>query len=140
MKIGLWGGSGGTAQDIIEVPKRLVTVTINCGDAIDSIEFTYTDRAGQERSAGPWGGSGGVGHQIGLASHELVHEVSGTYDFVGGVQVINSFKLVTNLRTWGPMGVASGTTFCTTAPTDTSIVGFYARSGTFLDAIGVYCL
>ncbi|TVU25517.1 hypothetical protein EJB05_28016, partial [Eragrostis curvula] len=81
-----------------------------------------------------------VTRSIGLASHELVHEVSGTYDFVGGVQVINSFKLVTNLRTWGPMGVASGTTFCTTAPTDTSIVGFYARSGTFLDAIGVYCL
>jgi hypothetical protein len=33
-------------------------VTIRCGDAINSIAFTYTNRAGQKRTAGPWGGDG----------------------------------------------------------------------------------
>jgi hypothetical protein len=60
-KIGLWGGPGGSAQDITaeRPPQRLHSVTVRAGVAVDSIEFTYTDSAGQRRAAGRWGGLGG---------------------------------------------------------------------------------
>jgi hypothetical protein len=59
-KIGLWGGQGGSQQDITVPPKRLQSLTIRSGNAIDSIQFTYTDKAGQKHTAGPWGGFGGT--------------------------------------------------------------------------------
>lgn len=60
-KIGLWGGPGGSAQDITttEAPRRLNSVTIRAGIAVDSIEFTYTGKDRQRRTAGRWGGLGG---------------------------------------------------------------------------------
>jgi hypothetical protein len=59
-KIGLWGGQAGSQQDLTVPPKRLQSLTIPSGNAIDSIQFTYTDKAGQKHTAGPWGGFGGT--------------------------------------------------------------------------------
>jgi hypothetical protein len=60
-KVGVWGGEGGSAQDIAttEPPRRLQSLTVRAGVAVDSIEFTYTDTGGQTRTAGRWGGLGG---------------------------------------------------------------------------------
>jgi hypothetical protein len=60
MKMGPWGGNGGAAFDIPEPPRSLQSVTIGFGDVINSIAFSYTDRAGQARTAGRWGGDGAV--------------------------------------------------------------------------------
>jgi hypothetical protein len=59
IKIGPCGGSGGSAQDITVEPKRLQSITIRSGAVIDSIGFSFLDNAGNSRSAGPWGGTGG---------------------------------------------------------------------------------
>jgi hypothetical protein len=59
-KLGPWGGQGGTAFDIPEPPLSLQTVTIGYGDVINCIAFSYTDQAGQKKTAGPWGGSDGA--------------------------------------------------------------------------------
>lgn len=61
-KSGLWGGNEGGERDIKEVPRRLESVTIRSGHAIDSIAFSYTDQYGQSRTEGPWGGAGGTDH------------------------------------------------------------------------------
>lgn len=55
-KIGTWGGDEGSVNDIVEPTKRLESITIHSGYAVDSIEFSYVDQAGQKRTAGPWGG------------------------------------------------------------------------------------
>ncbi|KAF8694542.1 hypothetical protein HU200_038165 [Digitaria exilis] len=137
-KVGLWGGKGGSAQDITEPPKRLQSVTIRSDIAIDSIEFTYTDESSQRHTAGRWGGPGGYPHTIDLADSEYVTEISGTYGTFQGVTVLTSFKIVTNERSWGPWANENGKHFTFSVPTSTSVVGFYGSGGTFLDAIGVY--
>jgi len=59
-KLESWGGSGGSPKDITEPPKRLQSISISSATVIDSIAFSYTDEAGKEQSAGPWGGAGGT--------------------------------------------------------------------------------
>ncbi|PWZ17901.1 Salt stress-induced protein [Zea mays] len=140
-KIGLWGGEGGSAQDITttEPPQRLHSLTVRAGAAVDSIEFTYTDRGGQRRAAGRWGGLGGNLRTIDLGDAEDVREVSGTYGTFEGATTLTSFRILTSSRAWGPWGVENGTRFCITAPVGSSIVGFYGRATSRLvAALGVY--
>jgi len=139
--IGVWGGGGGSAQDITttEPPQRLHSLSVRTGFAVDSIEFTYTDRGGQRRTAGRWGGLGGNLRTIDLGDAEVVREVSGTYGMFEGATTLTSIRILTSSRTWGPWGIEDGTRFCITAPIGSSIVGFYGRSTSRLvAAIGVY--
>ena len=73
-----------------------------------------------------------------LGSNEFVTELAGTFDRFDGVICLTSFKLVTNERTFGPWALPKGTPFSISAPAGSAIVGFYARGGRFLNAIGVY--
>lgn len=63
-KIGLWGGTRGRLHGISVAPHNLRSVIIRSGLIIDSLAFTYYDRSGQEKTAGPWGGSGGSEHTV----------------------------------------------------------------------------
>lgn len=59
VKIGTWGGAGGSARDITAAPpQRLQSVTIRWGKVIDWIAFSYLDGDGKPHTAGPWGGNG----------------------------------------------------------------------------------
>ncbi|CAL4898866.1 unnamed protein product [Urochloa decumbens] len=137
-KIGPWGGNGGSAQDITELPKHLESITIMSGVVIDSIKFSYIDQAGQKRTAGPWGGPGGSPHTIDLGATEFVKEMSGTFGTFDGATVITSFKLVTNVRTFGPWAEEKGTPFRVPVQSGSGIVGFFARAGKYLDAVGIH--
>lgn len=64
VKIGLWGGNGGSAQDISVPPKKLLGVTIYSSDAIRSIAFNYIGVDGQEYAIGPWGGGEGTSTEV----------------------------------------------------------------------------
>ncbi|KAL6851941.1 hypothetical protein ACP4OV_020126 [Aristida adscensionis] len=140
-KVGPWGGNGGSAQDIKEAPRRLESITIRSGSVVDSIAFSYVDQDGQKRTAGPWGGPGGNPNTIQLAPSEFVKEVSGTFGVYNGVNAINSIKFVTNMKTYGPFGLQQGTTpFSVPVQNNCGVVGFFARSNKYLEAIGVYVL
>ena len=78
--------------------------------------------------------------QIDLAPSEYVMEVSGTYGLCSPHPdvVITSLTLVTNLCSYGPFSQPTGTPFHTRVDNSASIVGFFGRSGIYLDAIGVY--
>ena len=58
VKLGTWGGDGGSACDLTVAPKRLESITISWGKVIDWISFSYRDRSGKLHTAGPWGGNG----------------------------------------------------------------------------------
>ncbi|KAF6998551.1 hypothetical protein CFC21_014666 [Triticum aestivum] len=139
-KLGPWGGSGGSDKDIVEAPRRLESITVSSGSIIDSIKFSYVDQAGQKHTSGPWGGSGGNPNTIVLGASEFVKEVSGTYGIYDADQhnIIMSLKFITNVKAYGPFGEANGTPFTIPVENNSSIVGFFGRSGIYLDALGVY--
>ena len=78
--------------------------------------------------------------QVQLGESEVVTQVSGTVgSFDGIAAVVTSIKFVTNLGTYGPWGEEKGTPFAVPVqPGGGGVVGFFARSGIYLDAIGVY--
>lgn len=135
IKIGAWGGDGGTEFDVTEPPKRLESMTVRAGDSVDSIGFSYVDEEGQKHSVGPFGGTGGQPTTIEFAAEEYVRKFSGTIfrSFVA------SLEIETNIKTYGPYGKAHNDyPFSIPLPENVSIVGFFGRAGKFLDAIGVY--
>lgn len=138
-KIGPWGSSHeGTVQDITESPKRLESITLYHGWSVDSISFTYLDHAGEKHKAGPWGGPGGDPIMIEFGSSEFLKEVSRTFGPYEGSTVIRSINFITNKQTYGPFGRQEGTPFSVPAQNNSSVVGFFGRSGKYINAVGVY--
>ncbi|CAL5009280.1 unnamed protein product [Urochloa decumbens] len=131
----------GAAFDIPEAepPRCLQTVTVEYGDVINSIAFSYSNEAGEKKTAGPWGSHGALTRTIMLAPSEIIKQVLGTTSTVGEDTVVTSLTLVSNLTTYGPFGTTNGTPFCSQAPeSNRSIAGFYARAGEAVNALGVY--
>ncbi|CAL5089649.1 unnamed protein product [Urochloa decumbens] len=138
-KIGTLGGSGGSLEDIPQASKRLESIMVfSSSRVVNSFAFSYVDYAGRKHSAGPWGSAGGDPHPIPLAGSEVVTQVSGTIGSFSGYTVITSIKFVTSRDTYGPWGKENGTPFTVPVQPGSGIVGFFARAGMYLDAIGVY--
>ncbi|XP_062182481.1 cysteine-rich receptor-like protein kinase 44 [Phragmites australis] len=140
VKLGMWGGNDGSFHDLSVMPRRLVSVTIRCGEAIDSIMFSYIGADLNEHMAGPWGGPyGEQPRKIILGPNEIVKEISGTYaHYKIATDVIRSLSIVTNVKRYS-FGELKGNTFRIPVENNGHVVGFYARSeGWFLNAIGVY--
>ncbi|KAK3126817.1 hypothetical protein QOZ80_7AG0563270 [Eleusine coracana subsp. coracana] len=138
IRLGPWGGEGGSAQFITETPKHLESITIHSGAVVDSIEFSYIDHSGQKHSSGRWGGPGGNPHTINLAQNEFLTEISGTVGSFNGLTVITSITLVSNIEdTHGPFGEVKGTPFSVPLLNGSGVVGFFASTGQFLDSFGV---
>ncbi|CAL4988105.1 unnamed protein product [Urochloa decumbens] len=136
---GPWGGDGGNTRDITVAPKSLKSVKVCSAVVVDALSFCYIDRNGREHSTPLWGGVGGSIRTINLGPSEFVKEVSGTYGpFSPLPNVITSLTLVTNLCSYGPFGQPTGTPFHTRVDRTGTIVGFFGRSGMYLNAIGVY--
>ncbi|WVZ49606.1 hypothetical protein U9M48_000947 [Paspalum notatum var. saurae] len=139
--MGPWDREAGAAFDIPETepPRCLQTVTIGYGEVINSIAFSYTNEAGEKKTAGPWGSHGALTRTIMLAPSEIIKQVLGTTSTVGKDTVVTSLILVSNLTTYGPFGTTNGTPFCSEDPeSNKSIAGFYARAGEAVNALGVY--
>jgi hypothetical protein len=78
--------------------------------------------------------------QIQLVDSEFVKEISGAFGRFEGAIVVTSLRFVTNVRTIGPWLVREipGTPFSVPVQRGSGIVGFFARAGKYLDAIGVH--
>ncbi|CAM0870783.1 unnamed protein product [Alopecurus aequalis] len=137
-KVGPWGGDWGQDHYVDVVPRRLISVVVCSGEVIDSLTFIYIDHDGHQHTAGPWGGLGmskkGAFHTIMLGRSEIVKEVYGTI----GPNTITSLSFVTNITTYGPFGDGDGTQFRSPVQDNDSIVGFFAKAGKHIDAIGFY--
>ncbi|KAI3786150.1 hypothetical protein L1987_45281 [Smallanthus sonchifolius] len=139
IQLGRWGGDVGSYWDD-GVHNGVREITLVYGNCIDSIRVTY-DNNGKSFRAVKHGGMGGTkSAQIKLHfPEEILISVSGHYCpvVVGGFPVIRSLTLKSNRRRFGPFGVEEGTpfSFFTNAG---HIVGFYGRSGWFVDSIGFH--
>ncbi|OEL30474.1 Mannose/glucose-specific lectin [Dichanthelium oligosanthes] len=139
-KIGPWGGEGGSPWDIKEAPYRLESVTICSDIVVNSLEFSYHGHGWQMHTIGPWGGAGGSSCKIELGPSEFL---TGAYGTTGSftnapADVVTSLTLVTNARSYGPFGQGGGIPFQVPMQGNRSIVGFFGRAGSYLNAIGVY--
>lgn len=89
VKVGPWGGHGGTPRDMNYArapPDHLDSITVRSGGGggflpgghINSLSFVYVDLKGQSIPVGPWGTSrAGTVSTITLGQDEYVVEVSG---------------------------------------------------------------
>ncbi|CAI9266274.1 unnamed protein product [Lactuca saligna] len=139
IQLGPWGGNGGCSWND-GVYSGIREISIVYGSCIDSICVTY-DKFGKPFLGEKHGGMGGTeAAKIKLQfPEEILISVSGHYCPVvyGGGPVIRSLTFKSNQRTFGPFGVEEGTPFNFIA-NGGLVVGFYGRSGWFLDSIGFY--
>jgi jacalin-like lectin domain-containing protein len=113
--------------------RRLTEVRIRSGVFIDAIQLVYEDVIGQKIISPMHGGTGGTLSVFKLAPGEYITRISGKYGWY-----IDHLLIETNkgkAKGWGGTGGSANYTY--TAPPGSSIHGFFGRSGTFIDAIGV---
>ncbi|CAM0948964.1 unnamed protein product [Alopecurus aequalis] len=142
-KVGPWGGNGGQVHDITTAPHRLKSVTICSGTVVESLMFAYLDNDGRQHTAGPWGRSG-VSARTETIKFRDSEFLTGVYGRTGlfsnaSGDVVTSLSFVTNEGSrFGPFGEAAGTPFQIEMWDKGSIVGFFGRAESYLNAIGVY--
>ncbi|KAJ1700303.1 hypothetical protein LUZ63_000082 [Rhynchospora breviuscula] len=136
-KLGPCGGNGGAVRDMVLTGvTRIVKIGIRHGAAIDALIVWYERNCCLE-STGLWGGGGGCLTEITLRPNEYITSISGHIGNMWNCRVVKSLTLVTNFCTYGPYGTQQGHHFQLSC-SGGQIVGFHARCGLLLDAIGVY--
>ncbi|XP_020101270.1 salt stress-induced protein-like isoform X3 [Ananas comosus] len=139
VKLGYFGGDGGNHHDINGYPTRVTKIVIRSSDVIDSLAYEYVED-GKTFSVGPWGGSGGTSTTIEFQPGEFLTAIDGSMgDFHGISDLVKSLSFSTNVRNYGPFGIAGETPF--SIPIQSGrVVAFYGRSATYVNAIGIYLL
>ncbi|KAK1603529.1 hypothetical protein QYE76_000100 [Lolium multiflorum] len=133
VRMGPCGGGGGHDRDMdMRGVNRVVKVVVRHGDTVDAISVLY-ERNGREEWTDLWGGQGGT-----LAEpDEHFTSVVGHYGEFDGSFAVRSLTFVGNRRSFGPYGQEDGVPFALPAAGG-KILGFHARSGRRLDALGTY--
>ncbi|XP_051150763.1 jacalin-related lectin 3 isoform X2 [Andrographis paniculata] len=157
--VGPWGGHDGSYWDD-GVHSTIRQLEISHGTAVDSIRIEY-DSNGRSVWSEKHGGNGGFTtnkkrmelflmkgfwvstvYQIKLDyPDEFLTSMRGHYgsmhEWGNGPVIIRSLTFESNKRTYGPYGAEHGAYF-TVPRMSGKIVGFLGKSGSFLDAIGLY--
>jgi hypothetical protein len=136
---GTGGNSGDTDSDegFLEVGTRVARVLVSFDStnhhAVEGIQFTHLRNNGSLLDLPHHGGFGGEQTNFDLASNEHIRKISGTYD-----RFVTSITIETdNPDHRTTLGDASGAKYEYDAPPGFEIVGFFGRSGTLIDAMGV---
>lgn len=133
----LFGGTGGSPFDDTQAPgriARIVALTIRSGSMVDSIQATYQLENGQIWAAPVHGGGGGSPHTISFMEDETISTM-----LLRTGSLVDQIMLITTRpgepdHVYGPYGGQGGSSHAITG----NIVAFYGRSGSLIDAVGVY--
>ncbi|XP_038973587.1 jacalin-related lectin 3-like [Phoenix dactylifera] len=120
---------------------RLRQILISHGDAINSIQVSYTDGSGRLVLAPRHGGYGEKFDCVDLESWETLTMVGGYYGPLRGnnAGIVRSLAFGTNGATYGPFGIEEGTPFRFNIPSGVRFWGFHGGSDSrYLHAIGIY--
>ncbi|CAO2179761.1 unnamed protein product, partial [Urochloa humidicola] len=138
VRMGPCGGGGGGARDVdTRGVDRVAKVVVRHGDTVDAVSVLYDRGGGRHEWTDLWGGPGGALAEICLRPDEHLTSVEGHCGEFEGSFVVRSLTFVSNRRAYGPYGRPDGVPFALPAAGG-RIVGFHARSGRHLDAIGTY--
>ncbi|KAK2996072.1 hypothetical protein RJ640_002655 [Escallonia rubra] len=140
LSAGPWGGEGG-AKWSYKPRGAIVKIVVGHGLIIDSIMFESKHEDGSQEYSPKFGGDGGSATEIVFDSPaEYLTGISLTYGTMEGVIgfiSITSILLKTNVRKYGRFGSETGISASSPLKGGT-IVGFYGRGGSFVDALGIY--
>ncbi|KAK4341721.1 hypothetical protein RND71_040222 [Anisodus tanguticus] len=138
---GPWGGYNGKGWDdgvfcnIKQVHVHMNTIIA----AVSGIQIEYEKK--NKIRKGNLFTFGGFDMQINIdGKSEFLMGIEGFYspmEDAGGVEVVRQITVYTNKAKYGPYGIEIGTYFNPSAARG-KIVGFYGRSGMYLNAIGVH--
>lgn len=133
-KNGYSGGCGG--KEFLDNPPSGMNgvdkVIIRSGRYVDSLQMVVKLDKGTYELA-RHGGSGGARSEFNLSEGEYITQISGSY---GGK--VDSILFGTNKRTSKEYGGEGGCAhYSYEAPEGYEIVGFYGRSGSLIDAVGI---
>ncbi|RLN05316.1 hypothetical protein C2845_PM13G23220 [Panicum miliaceum] len=141
VRMGPCGGGGGGARDVdTRGVDRVARVAVRHGDAVHAVSVLY-ERGRRQEWTDLWGGPGGELAEICLRPGEHLTSVEGHCGEFEGSFVVRALTLVSNRRAYGPYGRPGpdGVPFALPAAGG-RILGFHARSGRHLDAIGTYVM
>lgn len=126
------GGSGGDEfSDDLTQAVRIVKISIRHGARVDAIQTTWLLTDGTQFTGVRHGGGGGKESVIEFGSNEYILTIQGR----SGSR-IDSLTITTNKKSYGPYGGDGGQSF---GPIPVEAAGgFFGRSGTEVDAIGVF--
>lgn len=125
--VGPEGGTGGSDfRDAVPPGARVTKINLRCGGRVDGVQLVLNTGP-----LGYHGGTGGILNEIALDPGEYIARLHGRAgERVDQVEVITNKRSIT-------CGGTGGGRFAFDPPPDYEIVGFYGRSGTQIDALGV---
>eukprot|EP01018_Ginkgo_biloba_P014192 Gb_17750 [translate_table: standard] len=143
--LGPWGGPNGTEWSDGTYSSVAQINLEYSSSSIESIQIVYALKGSSGavlKVSAPI--RGGHGHftsaTVQFKEREILTGISGYYGYRDSKHfVVRSLSFHTNIQVYGPYGVQRGTYFESPSSAGT-IVGFFGRSGTLLDAIGIYTL
>ncbi|MFN8483758.1 MAG: jacalin-like lectin [Anaerolineae bacterium] len=134
-RTGQVGGSGGAAfADDLTGVQRLTGLTIRHGKFVDALRCSWQMTDGSTRMGAQHGGNGGTQDVITFATGENIVGISGRSG-----AYIDQLVITTNTATYGPYGGNGGSPF-NLGPVAAQTIGFFGRSGLYLDALGAISL
>ncbi|CAL9770018.1 unnamed protein product [Musa acuminata subsp. burmannicoides] len=142
IKVGPWGGKGGSTWDTLVVTQDITHIKIYYGDVIDGLDITYVTN-GKRQTLKVGDTIGAVWNEIILKKDEYFNSISGFYGptIPKDVIAIKQLTLGTNKGTSVTVGTTQGGDFpfpYSPLPPHYKIVGFHGHATTVIDAIGIY--
>ncbi|XP_064975317.1 protein GOS9-like [Musa acuminata AAA Group] len=134
IKVGLWGGNGGSEWDM-GAADRITEIKIGAVEAIDAIVITFIRNDQTETKH--FGSIDFKPYVISLQEDEYLVGVEGSVDTMWGLTLVRNLTLRTNKDSYGPFGSSGGIPFSVPLVSG-KIIGFFGRAGEMIEAIGVY--
>ncbi|MDB5247767.1 MAG: jacalin-like lectin domain protein [Segetibacter sp.] len=130
---GPWGGNGGSYYSIAPPNgSRIYAIAIRSGAYIDRLTVWYVTSNGTIYVGGNTGGNGGAYYLQYFSADEYIYAVTG-----GAYKLVDRLTFYTNKK-WFRYGGSGGVPFQPYVRPNHQILGFYGRSGIYLDQIGFY--
>ncbi len=108
------------------------------GDRIDQIEIVWSNQAGAQASP-PFGGNGGNPFQFLIPTGDYLTQIIGSAGQYDGTARLFSLQFITKSGVKSPVyGSAGPGNFYYRCPPGYQITGIFGRSGTAVDALGIY--
>ena len=132
--LGPSGGYGGSPfVDSVPSGAAATEILIRSGANVDALQMVLQLPNGQIEYMNRHGGDGGGADTFDLRDREYITAIGGRYG-----QYVDSIQFYTNMRISTIYGGSGGDAdYYYEAPAGWRIVGFYGRSGDYVDAIGV---
>jgi hypothetical protein len=108
------------------------------GSRIDQVEIVWSSKGGSQ-SSDQFGGNGGNPFTFNIANGDYLTLISGSVGVNNGSVLLFSLQFFTQQGNKSPVfGSATSTPFNFQAPPGYQISGIFGRSGSGVDALGVY--